>query len=697
MTVDHANANGDGHAAEAESGGEPALARPCLQCQCVTHWHSIYDREPRCIMCDAPPSQSLVGSKMFAVEDPSSPSGYRWNEDPQWKVDRQQQEKHSRQEPPLPAGQMRFKEGDRVKAGDRENIGQVEAVEGQWYRVVFTNPETGNQKRKRFKDADLSPADGSPSTNGKHRKSNAEPLRERPLPNDQEAEHGVLGAGLLFPNDILPAIRELVSAEDFFDPAHQILFRTMTAMRAAGQGIDPVTLGARLRDEGQYEAVGGAARLAELCKAVPRVDHARFYANIVRELANRRTLIIAASEAIDSAYDGEAGRACVKLRETTGRIINGADAVRTLGRLREQCPELRPWIVQGLLRVGETMSIVAPPKVGKSWCAYGLAWSIAAGSLWAGKFRCIEGDVLLIDNELQAETLADRIPKVAYASKIDPDTFGHRFHVEALRGRLRGIDQLGPWLEQFAPGRFRVVILDSLYRALPEGCDENSNSDMTAVYNLIDSYAEKMGCAWVLVHHQSKGNQAGKSVTDVGAGAGAQSRAVDTHLVLRQHSEPGVFVLEAAVRSFAPVDPICIRWRFPAWELAEEFDPAHLKRPAGGPKAAAERPTAFSAAMDAVRSVLAKGPHTANGLKTATRKSGSTINEALEALAEAGEVEECDVETARGTFPGYRLSATPDNPGLSGVESEVVRPRTDFAPIGGESSPVSGHRTLGDF
>ncbi len=44
-------------------------------------------------------------------------------------------------------------------------------------------------------------------------------------------------------------------------------------------------------------------------------------------------------------------------------------------------------------------------------------------------------------------------------------------------------------------------------------------------------------------------SQAGKAITDVGAGAGSQSRATDTHLILRPHEEKNCAVLDAAVRS----------------------------------------------------------------------------------------------------------------------------------------------------
>ncbi len=60
---------------------------------------------------------------------------------------------------------------------------------------------------------------------------------------------------------------------------------------------------------------------------------------------------------------------------------------------------------------------------------------------------------------------------------------------------------------------------------LPAGIDENDNAAMSQVYNAIDRYAEMLQASFILVHHSSKGSQSGKSVTDVGSGAGAISRA----------------------------------------------------------------------------------------------------------------------------------------------------------------------------
>ncbi|MSR58120.1 MAG: AAA family ATPase [Planctomycetaceae bacterium] len=209
------------------------------------------------------------------------------------------------------------------------------------------------------------------------------------------------------------------------------------------------------------------------------------------------------------------------------------------------------------------MNIIAAPKVGKSWLVIDLALAIASNQLWLGMFETIGGPVLILDNELHAETVASRIPKVAAARGLDLNTVAETVFVQTLRGKLQDIKALGNYFRTFPAGKFKVIIIDAFYRALPPGIDENDNAAMAAVYNTIDDYADHLGCSFILIHHASNGNQANKAVTDIGSGAGSQSRATDTHLVLRPHKEDGCVVLEAAVRSWPSVDSRCLRWNFP--------------------------------------------------------------------------------------------------------------------------------------
>jgi len=212
-----------------------------------------------------------------------------------------------------------------------------------------------------------------------------------------------------------------------------------------------------------------------------------------------------------------------------------------------------------------------------SWLATDLALAVATGRDWLGQFRCERGDVLILDNELHGETSANRIPKVANARGIPVDAYADHVWVQNLRGYLQDVFTLGAYFQSLTPGRFRVIILDAFYRFMPRDMDENDNGTMASLYNHIDRYADQLRCSFVLIHHSSKGNQSNKSVTDVGAGAGSQSRATDTHMVLRPHEEDEAVVLDAAVRSWPPCPARCLRWSFPVWSPADDLDPTQLR------------------------------------------------------------------------------------------------------------------------
>lgn len=287
----------------------------------------------------------------------------------------------------------------------------------------------------------------------------------------------------------------------------------------------------------------------------------------------------------------------------SGLVVPSAQGPKSLNEIVRLFPALREPVIEGLLREGETMNVISAPKIGKSWLVIDLALSIATGRPWLG-MDCVPGDVLIIDNELHGETSANRIPKVAAARGIDIASVGDRLYVENLRGRLQDLFALGPYFRQFEPGRFKVVILDAFYRFLPMRADENDNGTMANLYNYLDSFADYLKCCFVLIHHTSKGNQSLKAITDVGAGAGAQSRATDTHLVLRRHEEDDAVVLDAAVRSWPPVPPRCLRWAFPVWMPADDLDPADLHKE-GGKKSKkdddADKPPSYDSASFTAR------------------------------------------------------------------------------------------------
>ena len=336
--------------------------------------------------------------------------------------------------------------------------------------------------------------------------------------------------------------------------------------------------------------------------------------------------------------------------------------VLTVGDLAEQYPRLRKPLIDGVLRVGETANVISSPKMGKSWLVSDLALSVVTGRPWLDSFEVEAGPVLIVDNELHGNTISYRIQKVGAARDILFADYRDSLHVANLRGKLTDIYQLGPRLfDRIEPDTYRLVIIDAFYRAIPEGVDENSNSQIAQVYNQIDAYALQLGCGFICIHHTTKGNQSGKSITDVGSGAGSQSRATDTHLILRPHAEPGAVVLEAAARSWPPIDPVALRWDWPLWTVANDLDSDDLKPEREG-RQAKERERKQAEHCERVIEALRElgGQETKRQIKIAASLNSDNFDRAVFRLmrkrdAQEPQIEAIDIVKRNRKYPGLRL------------------------------------------
>ena len=230
----------------------------------------------------------------------------------------------------------------------------------------------------------------------------------------------------------------------------------------------------------------------------------------------------------------------------------------------------REWLVDGLLRRGEVMNIIAAPKVGKSWLVYNIALAVTSGREFLGYKADKPLKVLIVDNELHKEELTWRVKQVGNALDARPEG---RLNFTFLRGSMVDIDALDAKLDECGGSQYDIIVIDAFYRILPKGMSENDNASMTQIYNKLDLLAEKNEASIINIHHSSKGNQGDKGVTDVGAGAGAISRAADTHMVIREHIEENHVVIEAVTRSGLSPAPVTAEFQFPLWHHKPEMEP----------------------------------------------------------------------------------------------------------------------------
>src|SRR5207245_365523 len=105
--------------------------------------------------------------------------------------------------------------------------------------------------------------------------------------HDREAERSALGS-MLRNNSVIPEVVNIVRAEHFYVFAHQKIFEGITALVGRGYPVDAVLMANYLKDKHLVEDIGGYAYLTELWDAAPSIANAKYYAQIVREHAERR-------------------------------------------------------------------------------------------------------------------------------------------------------------------------------------------------------------------------------------------------------------------------------------------------------------------------------------------------------------------------------------------------------------------------
>ncbi|HEX9530684.1 MAG TPA: replicative DNA helicase [Acidimicrobiales bacterium] len=120
-------------------------------------------------------------------------------------------------------------------------------------------------------------------------------------PHNLQAEESLLGAMLLSRDAIASAV-EVVSADDFYKPAHGHVFDAVTSLYGQGEPADPVTVADELRRADLLDAIGGPATLISLQSNTPATSNAGRYARIVEEHALLRRLIGVANEIAELGY-----------------------------------------------------------------------------------------------------------------------------------------------------------------------------------------------------------------------------------------------------------------------------------------------------------------------------------------------------------------------------------------------------------
>jgi replicative DNA helicase len=264
-------------------------------------------------------------------------------------------------------------------------------------------------------------------------------ISKESAPHNIEAEQALLGA-LLVNNDVYDRIANIVNETHFFDPVHGKIFEVAATRIKNNSLASPVTLKAFLEDDPGLNELGGSGYLVRLAGASISIFATRDYAELIRELATRRSLI-----EIGTEISGQAGTIDVdnhpkeqiveaeqKLYELaeTGQTGSGFQsflkAITDAVNMANSAYQREGGLVGpstgftdldkklGGLHKSDLLILAGRPSMGKTALATNIAFNIAKkykkGTLPDGSEGAVDGGVVgFYSLEMSAEQLAARV------------------------------------------------------------------------------------------------------------------------------------------------------------------------------------------------------------------------------------------------------------------------------------------------
>ncbi len=143
---------------------------------------------------------------------------------------------------------------------------------------------------------------------------------DRIPPQNIEAETAVLGA-MLIKKEAIATAAEILTPDDFYRESHRLVYEAILALFQKNSEADLITVTEQLKTSGNLEKAGGIAAVTALANAVPTAANVSYHARIVREKAQLRHLINAATEIAGAAYE-ESDAVDVILDEAEKKLLS---------------------------------------------------------------------------------------------------------------------------------------------------------------------------------------------------------------------------------------------------------------------------------------------------------------------------------------------------------------------------------------
>ena len=347
-------------------------------------------------------------------------------------------------------------------------------------------------------------------------------LRKTP-PHSLEAEKTVLG-GILINSENLNIILSQIRPEDFYRDSHVKILNKIISLVDKGLPVDLLSLSEALQRDGALEEVGGASYLSSLLDGVPRSINVTYYAQIIREKAMLRRLILSSMKILESSFEHREEADAI-LDEAQSSIIDVAEyrvkpGFHPIGQLTAPALDMiaqlsqRQEAITGVpsgfrdldsLTAGfhpaEFVVIAARPSMGKTALCLNIAQHLGTKTDYAVGFFTMEmSKEQLVFRMLCSDAMVD-LQKIRKGFVNDMDMQKIRLSAEGLSQARIFLDETPALslMEMKAKSRrlklennLDVVFLDYIQLMRTSGRFENRNQEMSYISRSMKELAKEL-------------------------------------------------------------------------------------------------------------------------------------------------------------------------------------------------------------
>lgn len=245
---------------------------------------------------------------------------------------------------------------------------------------------------------------------------------EKLPPHDIAAEEAVI-ASIMVDDEAIYKVSPIIQPDDFFREKNGWIFKACLSLWNRNEPTSPIMLANELAVQGQLEAVGGLAYLAQLTTDLPTAVGVEYYAGIVARDAVYRRMISASGRMAQMAYEGgpdldatlaKAESLLLALRVTQGTgdfrhirdlldkflqdVGETGDESESIAYLRSGFAALDAYL--GGMKRSDLVILAARPGIGKTSLALTMARNAAVAQ---------NAHVAVFSLEMSGEQLAQRL------------------------------------------------------------------------------------------------------------------------------------------------------------------------------------------------------------------------------------------------------------------------------------------------